>query len=310
MFDSSNKPQHNVVYPKLSIIVPSYNQGIFIEETLLSIISQQYPNLELIIIDGGSSDNTLDIIKKYERNISYWISEKDNGQSHAINKGLQRATGEWIAWMNSDDCYLDGAFHYIFEELEYDQYDFIYGNTYQGTTIDNSIAIMHHPKHKAELKDILKFSYSENHIVSSQSVFIRRKLLDKTGLLDEQLHYCMDFDWYCRIYLATERRHFYIRPISFFRIHSHSKTGSGINSGYVESLNVAKRYLPELKKREEKEIRKYIDYVSKIHNLYKRPPFGLFSLLLLGIRYGVIARRHPRFLINLRMQLFWWESAT
>ncbi|MBB1284667.1 glycosyltransferase [Flavisolibacter sp. BT320] len=89
--------------PKISIVTPSYNQGVYIEETILSIINQGYSNLELIIIDGGSKDDTVDIIKKYQDKIAYWVSEPDNGQAHAINKGLQLATGEVFNWINSDD---------------------------------------------------------------------------------------------------------------------------------------------------------------------------------------------------------------
>lgn len=95
--------------PKISIITPSYNQGHYIEETILSIINQGYPNYELIIIDGGSTDNTVDVIKKYESNIAYWVSEKDKGQSDAINKGLAKATGEIFNWINSDDYLEPGA---------------------------------------------------------------------------------------------------------------------------------------------------------------------------------------------------------
>lgn len=91
------------VLPKITIITPTFNQGKFIEKSILSVLNQNYPNLEYIIIDGGSSDDTLDIIKKYENRITFWISEKDNGQSHAINKGLQKSSGDIINWLNSDD---------------------------------------------------------------------------------------------------------------------------------------------------------------------------------------------------------------
>ena len=93
-------------WPKISIVTPSFNQGKYIEETIRSVIMQGYPNLEYIIVDGGSTDNTLEIIKKYERDITWWVSEKDNGQTHAINKGFEKATGEILAYLNSDDIYM------------------------------------------------------------------------------------------------------------------------------------------------------------------------------------------------------------
>lgn len=115
-FDASNyKSREN--WPKISIITPTYNYGHLIEETFLSVIKQNYPNLELIVIDGNSTDNTVDIIKKYENHISYWVSEKDTGQPSAINKGLKKCTGEIFNWLNSDDYLEKGALFHIAESF-------------------------------------------------------------------------------------------------------------------------------------------------------------------------------------------------
>src|SRR5437763_884238 len=106
-----------MTFPKITVITPSYNQGKFLEETIVSVISQGYPNLEYMLIDGGSTDNSIDIIKKYRTYFSYWISEKDSGQSEAINKGLKKATGEIISWLNSDDLYTAGCLQHVAEHF-------------------------------------------------------------------------------------------------------------------------------------------------------------------------------------------------
>lgn len=104
-----------MIFPRISIVTPSLNQGQYLEQTILSVIGQNYPNLEYIIIDGGSTDNSIEIIKKYDREIKYWISEPDKGQSCAINKGFQIATGEILAWLNSDDIYMPGILNSVFK---------------------------------------------------------------------------------------------------------------------------------------------------------------------------------------------------
>ena len=104
-----NKIENN--YPKISIVMPSYNQAEFIEKSILSVLNQDYKNIELIIIDGGSNDGTIEIIKKYQDYIFFWVSEKDKGQSDALNKGFKLASGEIYGWLNSDDIYLPNAFH-------------------------------------------------------------------------------------------------------------------------------------------------------------------------------------------------------
>ena len=98
-------------YPKITVVTPSYNQGQFIEATIQSVIGQQYPNLEYIVCDGGSTDETVEILKKYTDKITWWCSEKDKGQSDAINKGMRKATGDIVCWINSDDVLLPGTLH-------------------------------------------------------------------------------------------------------------------------------------------------------------------------------------------------------
>jgi glycosyltransferase involved in cell wall biosynthesis len=212
--------------PKVTVIIPSYNQGAFIEETILSVVNQHYPKLELIIIDGGSNDSTLEIIKKYASHITWWVSEKDKGQSHAINKGLEKATGDWIAWLNSDDCYLPDALYYLFNEMDLSFYNFIYGNCLTGEGLANSKEVKCMESDEIALCKIVRFFFSSDYIIPSQSVFIKRELVLKAGNLNEDLHYCMDLDWYARIFMLKPKVYKYPKTLSFFRYNSETKTGS------------------------------------------------------------------------------------
>jgi glycosyltransferase involved in cell wall biosynthesis len=207
-------------WPKLSIITPSYNQGQFIEETIRSILLQNYPNLEYIIIDGGSTDNTVEIIKKYDQWITSWESKKDNGQSDAINKGFKKYTGEIFAWLNSDDTYLEGMVRRAIEYLmSHPETGIVYGDSLL-TESDGT------PTEKT--RDQRPFSYfdfvenCENCIVQPSS-FIRRKVIDKVKELNPIYYYIMDWDFWLRagLYFKIE---YIAELISTYRLHAESKT--------------------------------------------------------------------------------------
>lgn len=179
-------------YPKISIITPSFNQENYIEQTILSVIGQNYPNLEYIIMDGGSTDGSVEIIKKYEDRLTYWISEKDDGQAHAINKGFEKATGDIMAWINSDDYYLPGTFFKVVDILNIEAEELLIGNCARLNKTDGiAYSIKPHLMHrKIDLK------YSD--YIEQPSTFWTRKTVEKVGLLDEVLHYAFDWEWFIR----------------------------------------------------------------------------------------------------------------
>lgn len=205
--------------PKISIITPSYNQGQFLEKTILSILNQGYPNLEYIIIDGGSTDNSVDIIRKYEKRIDYWVSEQDGGQSNAINKGFHIAKGEIINWINSDDLLLPGAIKKIVEAFQSNQeFDFIYGNH---IFIDKDGKLITLVKNiNFDFKIML---YSGNYICQP-AAFFKKSLLDRHGYLDESFQVIMDSELYTRFSAkGCLFKHISI-PIAALRWHCSAKT--------------------------------------------------------------------------------------
>ncbi len=174
---------------KISIVIPSYNQAEFLERTLQSVINQDVET-EIIVIDGGSSDNSVEIIKKYESNIAYWVSEKDNGQSHALNKGFAKATGDIFGWQNSDDVYMPGAFKKVLEAFEQNpEKKIVYGNWYEIDEDDNVIDITY----SAPKPRIPHFSY-EGFDCYNQTMFWKREVHERFGTHDERLHMLMDGD--------------------------------------------------------------------------------------------------------------------
>ncbi|MEM1239927.1 MAG: glycosyltransferase [Cyanobacteria bacterium P01_H01_bin.26] len=183
--------------PKISIIVPSFNQGQYIRQCIESILDQQYSSLELIIIDGGSEDNSVDIIREYENDIDYWISEKDEGQSNAINKGFKEASGELVAWLNSDDFYLPNAFLSAVEVYrDFPEASFYFGNGWRVDAYGNKKTSFFKDNYLAFDREALL--YGLNYILQP-STFINAHYLKRIGYLDETLHYGMDSDLWMRL---------------------------------------------------------------------------------------------------------------
>lgn len=179
---------------KISIITPSFNQDQYIENTIQSVLNQDYSNLEYIIIDGGSSDKTVEIIKKYEKHLHYWISETDNGQSHAINKGFEKATGEIIAWINSDDIYFPGTFKKVNDIFNSNsEIDVLYSN---GVWINEKGEVIHRRKN-------LPFHYKTWFYGMADpfqpEVFYRHEVLNKAGYIDDSFTMMMDREWWIRM---------------------------------------------------------------------------------------------------------------
>jgi len=225
--------------PRISIVVPSYNQARFIGDTLESIVQQHYPNLELIVIDGASTDGSQAVIERYLEYIAHYVSEPDKGQTDAINKGMDFASGDILAWLNSDDCLVPGTlFHIVATFRKEPRVDVIYGHRIlideQGRDIGRWVL----PGHNEFL-----LSYAD--FVPQETMYWKRELWNKIGgHLDHSFQFAMDWDLIAKFIEAGA--HFKLTPMFLgqFRLHSSQKTQKSIsNLGAEEMERIRERYL-------------------------------------------------------------------
>lgn len=217
--------------PKISVITPSYNQGQFIEKTIQSVLGQNYPNLEYIIIDGGSTDDSVSIIKKYEKHLSYWVSEKDRGQSHAINKGFSKATGDIYYWINSDDYLLPGALELIGNYHWLDNLGAVVGI---GHKVNLNNEIIYTPEYYEHINTEKLFQWTNKKNFMQPACFFTQEAWIECGPLNEELFFCMDVDLWIKI-----SKQFKIdrikKELAHAYVHEHAKTTSDVDRMFLET---------------------------------------------------------------------------
>jgi glycosyltransferase involved in cell wall biosynthesis len=210
------------LWPRITIVTPSFNQGRFLEETIRSILFQGYPHLEYIIIDGGSNDNSVDIIKKYEPYLAYWVSEKDRGQAHAINKGFARASGDIYAYLNSDDFFEHGALHSCAQAFRAG-HQWVVG---QVQCWQEGVGYWPFPQLPG--KSFTKWFLSCP--IPQAGSFWSAELHHEMGQFSEDLNYIIDYEFWLRLRFIKKIKPFFIdKPIAVYRIHPESK----IQRGYL-----------------------------------------------------------------------------
>ncbi|HEV7797329.1 MAG TPA: glycosyltransferase family 2 protein [Pyrinomonadaceae bacterium] len=225
--------------PKLSIVTPSFNQAAYLEQTILSVLQQNYEPLEFIIIDGGSTDGSQDIIRKYENQLAFWVSEKDRGQAHALNKGLERATGGLVAYLNSDDLYLPGAFASVVNYFrDHPKCDWLCGDTLMfGEGHEDFLIAADVPRSAAHA---LSWAYT----AAQPGMFWKRELL-REGFA-ERWNHCFDHELYVRLLLAGHECDHLPATLAAYRLHPTSKTVAESAMFDIEFDEIAKIYEPRL----------------------------------------------------------------
>jgi len=217
----------------VSIITPSYNQGKYLGETMRSVLEQDYPNIEYMVIDGGSTDNTIEVIKIYAKSLAYWVSEKDKGQTDAINKGFNRAKGQILAYINSDDTYNSGAVSQAVKYLrDHPEVGVVYSDL--NFIDENSHVIGKFPAAQTDLKK-LRRGYVH---IPQPATFFRAEYWKQVGPLDPTFYFAMDYDLWVRLAAVTKLQYFPGPVWANFRMHKDAKTINADERCWPEMLRV------------------------------------------------------------------------
>jgi glycosyltransferase involved in cell wall biosynthesis len=240
-------------YPFISLVTPSFNQGQFLEQTIDSVLSQNYPNLEYFVVDGGSTDNSKKIIEKYANHLTWWVSEKDNGQSHAINKGLKRATGDIINWINSDDYYEPNALFTVAEKFR----------ETGASMISFRANVFGLQNRVSRGTDIFEGNLAKTMAytrIDQPETFFSKPAFEKMGLLNEGLHFCMDKEWFLRylLYFGQDNAINSDEIILNFRYHDDSKSVSQNEGFEKESDEIYLNYAEYMGLKNESEVLKQL----------------------------------------------------
>jgi glycosyltransferase involved in cell wall biosynthesis len=292
----------NEKLPKISVITPSYNQGIYIEETIRSVLLQDYPNLEYIIIDGGSTDETPDIIKKYEPWLAHWESVPDRGQSHAINKGIEKATGDWIAWLNTDDIYLKNALFKISSKIIQSPEPIFW---IVGTTIFTDSGLYEIGQFKPSLytapsRDIKFHPMDWTDFVCTKrsgialpqpSSFWRRSAVIQAGGIDESLRYAMDHELYGRLAYQGFRPSLTEQALACFRTHSEQKTTNFPIAFWKEELKIVYNWASRVNGIEKQKLESYGVWFDKYIRYY--PYHSFFQSLRIRFKHTLQLKFRP-----------------
>lgn len=220
--------------PLVSVVTPSYNQGAFLEETMRSVLEQDYPKIEYWVIDGGSSDNSINIIKAYQQRLAGWVSEKDRGQADGVNKGFAKATGEIVGWLNSDDLYYPGAIREAVAAFQaHPEASFVFSDVESIDGEGKAFNLMRYGDWK--LADLMAFN-----IIGQPGVFMRREVLEQVGYLDLSFNYLLDVQLWLKMARISEPFYVPDKVWAAARLHEKAKNAAQVSGFGPEAFRLAK----------------------------------------------------------------------
>lgn len=217
----------------VTLVTPSYNQGQFIEETILSVLNQTYKNIQYIIVDGGSKDQTMDVVNKYKNQIDIIIHESDEGQTDAINKGFKLAKGELVGWINSDDVLYPNCIEKIIAKYVEFPDGAIFYNKYNDKIDSNGVVIESYKKYIVSRDHLL----NKNYDIIQQGSFYNKNFVQQIGYLNIENHYCMDLDLWLRLLKLGHIYHVSDKSTAAFRIWAEAKTSTG-NEKFLQNIRM------------------------------------------------------------------------
>lgn len=226
--------------PRISVITPSYNQAQFIDETLRSVLDQRYPALELIVIDGGSTDGTVDILRRYDSSIAYWTSERDRGQADAVNRGFARATGELVVWINSDDLLMPGSLE-AYADAHVRAPDHVLLGDLVVFDARGPVKVL---RQRNVTFEGVVVPWLTGTMWLQPATAVPRSVWEKAGPLDETYRYTFDREWACRLFRFADATYLG-RETAMFRLHEQSKSVGESREWLPEEQRVTLQYLGE-----------------------------------------------------------------